>query len=399
MSIRACARVLSCCPRGARGALLLLAPLLLVVASGCGLAPAGPTPTPVVIVVTATPGPAAPTPSPIVLVVTATPAPATPSTAPAPIANTAVGGAQISPVTVTPATAASSPVVAAASPAAAAASPAVPQEQTLKVGRTNAYRGLEVTVEEARSGEQVEEEKADRGKTIVGLRVRLHNPSPQLIHFAGTLFNERAKLRLPNGAAPAAMATDPFIRPRLDSEESTVDWLYFQIDRPVPLSELTLALGGPQETIVTIPFSGPEPVIAVRQFEYLRSLDPINDLIWSVSGGELRLDIPMQQANPNQEFIVLRIRATNVSTKEITAGPGWGAPPEATQYLRVRADNGVLLQVSSAIHELPEYFPPKAEQDSIYAWQLPKGSKNPKLVILEANGSEHEIELGPLPPP
>ena len=76
-----------------------------------------------------------------------------------------------------------------------------------------------------------------------------------------------------------------------------------------------------------------------------------------------------------------------------------GVPPEATHYLRVRADNGVLLQVSSAIHEMPEYFPPKAEQDSIYAWQLPKGSKNPKLVILEADGSEHEIELGPLPPP
>jgi hypothetical protein len=55
-----------------------------------------------------------------------------------------------------------------------------------------------------------------------------------------------------------------------------------------------------------------------------------------------------------------------------------------------------LLQVSAEISELPEYFPPKAEQDALYAWQLPLGSKNPRLVILSPDGSEHELELGPL---
>jgi hypothetical protein len=67
--------------------------------------------------------------------------------------------------------------------------------------------------------------------------------------------------------------------------------------------------------------------------------------------------------------------------------------------LRVRADNGVLLQVSAELNALPTEFPAKAEQDTLYAWQLPLGSQNPKLVILSPDGSEHELELGPLPPP
>jgi hypothetical protein len=65
----------------------------------------------------------------------------------------------------------------------------------------------------------------------------------------------------------------------------------------------------------------------------------------------------------------------------------------------MRADNGVLLQVSAELSPLPSDFPGKAEQDTLYAWQLPHGSKNPKLVILSPDGSEHELELGPLPPP
>jgi hypothetical protein len=189
------------------------------------------------------------------------------------------------------------------------------------------------------------------------------------------------------------------VRPMVEPEESVSGWLYFQVERPAPLAEMALAMGGPQETVVTIPFAGPDPVIAVRTFDLLRSTEPINDLIWSVSGGEIRLDVPGQQANPGQEFIVVKIRATNVSTKEVKMGKVGSVPQEAKEYLRVRADNGVLLQVSAEINDLPEYFPPKAEQDSLYAWQLPKGSKNPKLVILMPDGAEHSIDLGPLPPP
>jgi len=371
---------------------LLLTPLVLAAGSGCG-ALSGPPPTPVVLVVTATPGPPAPSPTPIVVVVTATPSPATPVAAVAsPVANA-------TPATASSPVAASKPGQTAAASPAAAASTAVPQEQTLQVGRTQAYRGLTFTVEEARSGLQIEDQKADRNKTLVGLRMNVHNPSGQRIHFASGPLNGLLKLVLPGGARPTAEDEDPFSRPIVEPQESVSGWLYFQVDRPVPLAELALALGGPQETVVTIPFSGPEPTVAVRSFEYLRSLDPIDDLIWSVSGGELRLDVPNQQANPGQEFIVVRIRATNVSTKEVKVGKVGSVPQEATEYLRVRADNGVLLQVSAEINDLPEYFPPKAEQDSLYAWQLPKGSKNPKLVILSPDGSEHSIELGPLPPP
>jgi hypothetical protein len=171
------------------------------------------------------------------------------------------------------------------------------------------------------------------------------------------------------------------------------------VDRPVPLESLVLALGGGQETAVTIPFSGPEPTVAQRTFEYLRSTEPVRGLIWSVSGGELRLDVPGQQANPGQEFIVVNVRATNPSTAAVTLRGRGSVLQDPKDYLRIRADNGVLLQVSAELSPLPNEFPPKAEQDTLYAWQLPIGSKNPKLVILSPDGSEHELELGPLPPP
>jgi hypothetical protein len=39
------------------------------------------------------------------------------------------------------------------------------------------------------------------------------------------------------------------------------------------------------------------------------------------------------------------------------------------------------------------------DQDTLYAWRLPLGSENPKLVTLLPDSSEHELALGPLPLP
>lgn len=371
---------------------------LLGLTSGCaGLG--GPPPTPVVIVVTATPAPA---PSPVVVVVTATPGPtaAPVAVATAPAANPTPAAVAASPAAASKPTGSTPPATPAAKPVAAAPSPtSAPAPETLAVGRTNSYRGLLFTVEEARSGQEIEGEKADRGKTLVGLRLRVHNPSGQLIHFAGSPLHGLLRLRLPGGVNPIAETEDPFMRPKFEPEATISGWLYFQVERPAPLAELALSLGGAQETVVTIPFSGPEPQIAVRRFEYLRSTEPVRGLIWSISGGELRLDIPGRQANPGQEFIVVNIRATNPSATEVRIRTTGSMPQEGTDYLRIKADNGVLLQVSEDLNKLPTNFPPKAEQDTLYAWQLPRGSKNPSLVILSPDGSEHAIELGPLPPP
>ena len=184
-----------------------------------------------------------------------------------------------------------------------------------------------------------------------------------------------------------------------EPQQTMAGWSYFELERPVPLESLKLALGGSDETQVAIAFSGPEEVVAPRSFEYLRSTDEVRGLLWSVSGGTLRLDIPGQQANPGQEFIVLKIRATNPAPAEVRMRNERQVPQPGTEYLRVEADNGVLLQPSAELNALPTEFPPRAEQDSLYAWQLPRGSKNPKLVILSPDGSQARLELSPLPPP
>ena len=71
---------------------------------------------------------------------------------------------------------------------------------------------------------------------------------------------------------------------------------------------------------------------------------------------------------------------------------------EAVEYLRLEADNGVLLQPSAALDALPTEFQARAEQDALYAWQLPRGSQNPSLVVLAPDGSEVRLPIGPLPP-
>src|SRR5262249_36052929 len=153
--------------------------------------------------------------------------------------------------------------------------------------------------EEARSGEKVEGETARRGKTMVAVRLRVQNPTDLQVHSSGKSMNGLIRLRLPDGANPASEIKEyDLLYLNLEPHASVTGWAFFELDRPVSLESLVLALGGGQETIVTIPFSGPEPKVAVRSFEYLRSTEPVRGLIWSVSGGELRLDLPGQQANP-----------------------------------------------------------------------------------------------------
>jgi hypothetical protein len=276
---------------------------------------------------------------------------------------------------------------------------ATPIEQHLVIGRSTSYRGLQFTVEEARSGETIQDRRAPRGKTLVGLQVRMHNPNAQAVAFNTTALNRLLRLQLPGGTSPTAEALPPFIRPSIPPREAVAGWVYFEADRPPPLESMALALGSSDETQVQIPFTGPESPPTTRTFEYLRSTPEVRGLLWSVSGGEIRLDVPGQQANPGQEFVVLKVRATNPSTAPLRLRNAGGAAQRGTDYLRMKADNGVLLQVSAELSPLPLEFPGKAEQDTLYAWQLPHGSKNPKLVILSPDGSEHALELGPLPPP
>jgi hypothetical protein len=327
-------------------------------------------------------GASAPPPTPVVLVVTATPPSATSGI---PI-SAAVGS-----------TPTGTPV--AQTTRAAATPTTAPAEQRLAVNRTNAYRGLEVTVDEVRSGATIENQRAPRGKTLVGVRLRLHNPTGQPISSQGQQLTDAIRLQVPTGANPRAEPQEPFRYLNSPPGETLTGWLYFELDQPVPLEPLKLALGGGNETQVVIPFTGAEAKVAPRSFEYLRSTDgEVRGLLWSVSGGTIRPDIPGQQANPGQEFIILKVRATNPSPAEVRLRDARQVPQRAREYLRLEADNGVLLQVSAELNALPTDFPPRAEQDALYAWQLPQGSRNPRLVILAPDGSEARLDVGPLPP-
>jgi hypothetical protein len=175
--------------------------------------------------------------------------------------------------------------------------------------------------------------------------------------------------------------------------------MYFQVRRAPELESLALLLGGGDEAPVTLPFTGPEPPSTTRSFEVHRSTNEVRGLVWSVSGGEIRQDIPGQQASPGQEFVVLNVRATNPSSETVRIRDGKLRPQKGSEYLRMKADNGVLLQVSAELNPLPLEFAGKAEQDTLYAWQLPRGSKNPSLVIVLPDESQYALELGPLPPP
>jgi hypothetical protein len=349
-------------------------------------------------------GASTPPPTPVVLVVTATPPPATSGgpTASPPAARATAGAITNAAVGSTPArTGATQPAgTPAAQMARAAATPtSAPAEQRLDVNRTNSYRGLEFIVEEVREGATIESERAGRGKTLVGVRLRLHNPTGQVINLRGGALTDRIRLQLPTGGNPRAESKGSLHRVSIQPGEVQTGWVYFELDQPMPLEPLRLVLGGGDETPVQIAFTGPEEKVAVRTFEYLRSTDEFRGLLWSLSGGTIRLDLPDQQANPGQEFIILKVRATNPSPAEVRLRDAHQVPQRARDYLRLEADNGVLLQLSAELNALPTDFPPRAEQDALYAWQLPQGSRNPTLVILSPAGSEARVPVGPLPLP
>jgi len=251
-----------------------------------------------------------------------------------------------------------------------------------------------------RSGATIGRQEAPRGKTLVGVRLRVHNPNGQTVEFSGLRMNSTIRLQLPSGANPRATTDGPFGEfARFRPQETAEGWAYFELDSAPPLAALKLAFGSGNETEVVIPFTGPEQVVRSRTFENVRSTDVFRGLIWSVSGGTVRLDIPGQEANPGQEFVILKVRATNPSPAEVQMRKAPLFPQEGTEYLRLEADNGVLLQPSAALNALPTEFPARAEQDALYAWQIPLGSQNPTLVILAPDGSEARLPIGPLPPP
>jgi hypothetical protein len=255
-------------------------------------------------------------------------------------------------------------------------------------------------VDEARSGAEIEDQKAPRGKTLVGLKLRAQNPSGLRVEFVGgDYLNRLIHLKHPDGSDPTAKAVSPFVAPIIRPKETLAGWLYFELNQPPALDSLALAFGGGDETMVTIPFTGPELSSTTRTFEYLRSTDEIRGLLWSVSGGTIQLDVPGMQASPGQEFIVLNVRATNPSAEIVRMRDNRQRPQRGPEYLRLKADNGVLLQVSVELRPLPVEFPGKSEQDTLYAWHVPRGTRNPSLVIVLPDESQYGLELGPLPPP
>jgi len=394
-----------------RRLLWTLAGGLMSVLLACGTSRSAPEPTPHVIVVTATPAPVSSTPTRGDAVAssssqaTASPAPA-PATS-GPLATSASG--QPAGTSTVPSTASSGPRVTATPGSGTATAVATPAEQRLAVERGNSYRGLQFTVGEAREGAAVESKRAPSGKTLVGVRLRVHNPSQKVITFGyrdQPRLSDAIRLQLPSGGNPTAMQVEPFgdLYVDLPPQETREGWAYFALDRVVPLEALKLSLGSGNESPAVIPFSGPQEVVEPRTWEVARSTDVFRGVIWSVSGGTIRADIPGQQANPGQEFVVLKVRATNPSpllVKMEGPRPGWGNnlfAQEAVEYLRLEADNGVLLQPSAALDALPTEFQARAERDALYAWQLPRGSQNPSLVILAPDGSEARLPIGPLPP-
>jgi hypothetical protein len=147
----------------------------------------------------------------------------------------------------------------------------------------------------------------------------------------------------------------------------------------------------------------------------LRSTEVLDGIIWSVSGGTIRTDIPSQQANPGQEFIVLKVRATNTTNQPIPILTTPAYSFDAKRILRLAPDNGVLLEPSAELDKLGlgafAELPARAERDGLYAWQVPRGQQNPTLVIrretilldgarqVYGGPGEARLPIGPLPPP
>jgi hypothetical protein len=318
-----------------------------------------------------------------------------------------------------------------ATPAPTPSPTPLPQQQ-LTVSRSNFYRGLQVLVDEARSGPPPDSSSqpvlgVERSgvlpattRFVVVVRVRLHNANAQNTDVPSCNDALQAfRLRLPSGEAlGAAFSSGDYTdcsSHSLTAGQTASGWLFYALREPVPLEPLQLVAGAANETPSVIPFTGPEQVLAAREWTVLHSTEVLDGIIWSVSGGTIRTDIPGQQANPGQEFIVLKVRATNTTDEPIPILVTPAYSFDAKRILRLAPDNGVLLEPSAELDKLGlgavAELPARAERDGLYAWQVPRGQQNPTLVIrresivldgarqVSGGPGEARLPIGPLPPP
>jgi hypothetical protein len=255
---------------------------------------------------------------------------------------------------------------------------------------------------------------------VVVVRVRLHNANAQNTDLPCSNDALQAfRLRLPLGESLGAEFSSGDYRTcssqGLTAGQTASGWLFYALREPVPLEPLQLVAGAANETPSVIPFTGPQQVLAAREWTVLHSTEVLDGIIWSVSGGTIRTDIPSQQANPGQEFIVLKVRATNTTNEPIPILVTPAYSFDAKRILRLAPDNGVLLEPSAELDKLGlglfAELPARAERDGLYAWQVPRGQQNPTLVIrretilldgarqVYGGPGEARLPIGPLPPP
>ncbi|MBV9358775.1 MAG: hypothetical protein JO023_24985 [Chloroflexi bacterium] len=273
----------------------------------------------------------------------------------------------------------------------------------LAVNRTNYYRGLDVTVDQAQLAQSIEDRTPDRDTDVLlGVQLTVHNANSGSVDFCSWNFADSLRVERGDGSAFSGQHTTGDLFNACPSAflpgEAGTGWLVYDLQRDQPLEPLKLVMGANNETLSVIPFTGPEQPLTSREWTVDRSTGQVNGLIWSVSGGTIGVSIPNQQANPDQEFIQLRVRVTNTLPKEVDL------PNEPKQVLRLKTDTGTMLDPSEEINALLtccyRAVDPNTERDGLYAWQVPKGQQNPTLVIqVDTEGGSASLPIGPLPTP
>lgn len=277
------------------------------------------------------------------------------------------------------------------------------QARQLSVGRTNHYRGLDVTVDQVSLARSIEGTTAWDGDRDVLLGVQLtgHNPNSGSVDFCSWRFADSLRVERGDGSAFSGQRTagDLFSECPTDFLPglTSTGWLLYDLKQDQPLEPLKLVMGTSNETPAPIPFTGPKQELMARTWTADHSTGPVNGLIWSTSGGTISVSIPNKQANPDQEFIELQLRITNTLPNEVDL------PGTTQDILRLRTDSGVLLDPSEQINPLlPDHGPyidPNTERDGLYAWQVPIGQQDPTLVIqVDKDGGTTSVPIGPLPP-
>lgn len=251
---------------------------------------------------------------------------------------------------------------------------------TLKVQRNAPYAGLDMTIVNAQYATSFSDDEIRSRHAVVRLNMQIANHTTGQINI---VYYDIARLLAPNINPLAPTNVHLSVGPKPGTSET--GWIDFSVPRDVQLSELALQLGSTtlNETVVTIPFTG--PLDSARYADRVSSRAATisytfftHVLTYHLTSIEMRYAYQGSQCKAGQQFYILNFSVDNPEGADVSPGYGF-------DYMRLLLNGSSRPPIDNS---LPYTFKAGAKGVSGHVvFSAPSGLKSLTIGFLSQNGN------------